>query len=372
MRKLLFFLLFLIILFTYAGSNFSKKAMAADMVGPGNLSASASCSPNSTITFQWSDPNNTPGGPGHNIYFWRTGYGGETQINNGDYNQGDPYNYKLIQSSLPANTTYDWYIKFQSTTPLCIGSCTIQVDGPRVTSRNCDITLPTCNYTYTDWSQCSETTGLETRTVLTKTPNPCTGDPVLTQGCTPVTDRYDCAHRSPGCPTSTYQNCKDWPFSYLGSCYPPYCAMSNTQGSDQNTWTHSCAWKNGDNPPADYVPPAEQVQINYTPIPPPCNDGDNHTVNCASVKTAFGDISTSPEGFISKVLAIVLSLSGGILLLLLILAGYRLMTSQGDPEKVKEARERVTSAIIGIFFIIFSFVAYQFITSNVLSLPGFK
>ena len=102
-----------------------------------------------------------------------------------------------------------------------------------------------------------------------------------------------------------------------------------------------------------------------TVVAPPCD-------NCTkSINTAFGTIFTEPSSFVRWVLGFVLGLAGGILLLLLILAGYRLMTSQGDPEKVKEAREQVTSAIIGLFFIIFSFVIYQFITSTVLALPGF-
>lgn len=92
---------------------------------------------------------------------------------------------------------------------------------------------------------------------------------------------------------------------------------------------------------------------------------------CSKIKTAFDFVPTDAAGFTKWILGFVLSISGGILVLLLILAGYKLMTSQGDPEKIKEARERVTSALVGIFFIIFSFVVYSFITSNILALPGF-
>jgi NADH:ubiquinone oxidoreductase subunit 6 (subunit J) len=37
---------------------------------------------------------------------------------------------------------------------------------------------------------------------------------------------------------------------------------------------------------------------------------------------------------------------------LIIINGYKLMTSQGDPRKVQEGREGLTSAIIGIVFVL--------------------
>jgi hypothetical protein len=48
------------------------------------------------------------------------------------------------------------------------------------------------------------------------------------------------------------------------------------------------------------------------------------------------------------------------------------MTSQGDPEKVKEARESITAAVAGLLVIIFSIVLLQLITVDILHLPGFK
>lgn len=88
-------------------------------------------------------------------------------------------------------------------------------------------------------------------------------------------------------------------------------------------------------------------------------------------KTAIGDIGYDPQSFVKSVLSLVLSLAGGILLLFIILTGYRLMVSQGDPEKVKEAKESLTSAVVGLLFIIASLVILQFITVDVLQIPGF-
>lgn len=88
--------------------------------------------------------------------------------------------------------------------------------------------------------------------------------------------------------------------------------------------------------------------------------------------TALGHFQTGPESFIKMIFGILLSLSGGIAVLLIIISGYRLMTSQGNPEKIQAAREQLTSAIIGLVFIIFSLSILQIIGVDILKIPGFS
>lgn len=92
---------------------------------------------------------------------------------------------------------------------------------------------------------------------------------------------------------------------------------------------------------------------------------------CLRIKTALGTIGTEAPEFVRWVLGFVLGISGGIVLIIIIITGYRLMTSQGDPEKVKNAKDALTAAIVGLLFIIFSLVILQFITADILQLPGF-
>lgn len=47
-------------------------------------------------------------------------------------------------------------------------------------------------------------------------------------------------------------------------------------------------------------------------------------------------------------------------------SGYKLMTSEGDPRKVKEGQEELTSAILGSFFILLSVVILRVIISGIL------
>jgi hypothetical protein len=102
----------------------------------------------------------------------------------------------------------------------------------------------------------------------------------------------------------------------------------------------------------------------YGPPTDPCPNGQ-----CA---TAVGSINTSPEGFVNSLIGVILSIVGGIATILIIISGYRLMISQGNPENIKNAKDQLTAAIIGLLFVIFSLVILQIIGVNILGLPGFN
>lgn len=122
---------------------------------------------------------------------------------------------------------------------------------------------------------------------------------------------------------------------------------------------------------------------NPSPPPPPCirgldKDGKNTTdkdsiVNCKAVDTGLGlEIGTDPQSFIKNLFGLILSISGGIAVLLIIYSGYQLINSQGNPEKLEAARQQLLSAIIGLLFIIFSLVILQTIGVDILRIPGFR
>ncbi|MDP2637983.1 MAG: hypothetical protein Q8P26_02900 [Candidatus Levybacteria bacterium] len=94
-------------------------------------------------------------------------------------------------------------------------------------------------------------------------------------------------------------------------------------------------------------------------------------LKCKQVRTAIGLINTEPVAFIRSIFSIVLGLSGGIALILIIISGYRFMVSQGNPEVIKGAQQQLMGAIIGLLFIIFSFVILQVVGVDILKIPGF-
>ncbi len=109
--------------------------------------------------------------------------------------------------------------------------------------------------------------------------------------------------------------------------------------------------------------------------PPPCadpnafKDGKNE---CTAIDTAIGKIYTTPQGFIGSLFSFVLVLAafGGVIVI--IYSGYLLMISRGDKEKISAARETITSAILGLLFIVFSIVIIEIIGVDILQIPFFN
>lgn len=67
--------------------------------------------------------------------------------------------------------------------------------------------------------------------------------------------------------------------------------------------------------------------------------------------------------FASNVIGIAMPLAGIAAVILLTIAGYQMITSQGNPDKLKEAKEMITNAIIGLVFILLSVSILLFLTS---------
>lgn len=91
----------------------------------------------------------------------------------------------------------------------------------------------------------------------------------------------------------------------------------------------------------------------------------------SGVWTAVGCINAEPGPVVATLVRIGLSLGGGIAILMILSAGFMFTTSQGDPNKTKEAKELMQSAVIGLLFIIFSVTILQFIGVTILQIPGF-
>ena len=97
--------------------------------------------------------------------------------------------------------------------------------------------------------------------------------------------------------------------------------------------------------------------------------------NCGAdeLDTAIGCIplndSTSLVGFI---LRWAIGIGGGIAFILILVAGFQIMTSQGDPQRLQAGKELLTSAIAGILLIIFSVFILEVIGVDVLGIPGFN
>lgn len=108
-------------------------------------------------------------------------------------------------------------------------------------------------------------------------------------------------------------------------------------------------------------------------IQPVCGTNSPKDPNgyCTTIDTALGPIHTEPKAFIGDIFKLVLSIGGIAAIVFFIQAGYTLMTSAGNKEKVGQAREQITAAILGLIFIILSTAILEFIGIKILQLPGF-
>lgn len=109
-----------------------------------------------------------------------------------------------------------------------------------------------------------------------------------------------------------------------------------------------------------------------------CNQTeDQHFMKCQNcilregIWTAVGCIPTDPTKMIQTLMKIGLLVGGGASLLITLTGALILSTSQGDPKKTSESKELITSALIGLVFIIFSVSVLQLIGVQILRIPGF-
>lgn len=90
------------------------------------------------------------------------------------------------------------------------------------------------------------------------------------------------------------------------------------------------------------------------------------------VNTAIGCIPISDtSALIGFILGWAIGIGGGIAFLLILFAGFQIMTSSGNPDRLKAGQELMTSAIAGLILLIFSVFILKVIGVDILNLPEF-
>ncbi len=92
----------------------------------------------------------------------------------------------------------------------------------------------------------------------------------------------------------------------------------------------------------------------------------------SEIMTDFGCIPNDPVGFVEKFYGIGLGFIGMVALIFIIVGGYYIMTSQGDPSKLQIGKSYITYSIIGVLLAVFGFVFMQIISGDILQIPGFS
>lgn len=91
-----------------------------------------------------------------------------------------------------------------------------------------------------------------------------------------------------------------------------------------------------------------------------------------NINTAIGCIPVADtNAFMGWILGWAVGVGGGIAFLLIVYASFMIMTSQGDPTRLKAGQELLTSAISGLIMLIFSIFILKFIGVDILGLNNF-
>ena len=90
------------------------------------------------------------------------------------------------------------------------------------------------------------------------------------------------------------------------------------------------------------------------------------------INTAVGCIPIeNTNAFLGFILSWAIGIGGGIAFLLIVVAGFQVTTSSGNPERLQAGKELMTSAIAGLIMLIFSVFILKVIGVDILGLDQF-
>lgn len=101
--------------------------------------------------------------------------------------------------------------------------------------------------------------------------------------------------------------------------------------------------------------------------------GNSHAqLEGCGIDTAIGCIPIGGgSDFAGFILRWAIGIGGGMAFLLILIAGFQIITSSGNLERLQAGRELLTSAIAGLILLIFSVFILEVVGVDILRLPGF-
>jgi hypothetical protein len=206
--------------------------------------------------------------------------------------------------------------------------------------------------------------------------NPCFAQSDASK-CNSIADPASCNSASFICPTEPSQciNCSgipltDYPVVCPGVSSPNVCCKTQSACPAPNPTPNPQSGAGGKLADVcDFVTdPTQETECRN------CYSRSSADPNQSWSWTAIGCISTNPtgsDGFITTILRFGTGIAGGIAFLLILLGGFQILTSAGNPERLHAGRELVGSAVAGLLLIIFSLFLLRLIGFTILKLPGF-
>lgn len=88
--------------------------------------------------------------------------------------------------------------------------------------------------------------------------------------------------------------------------------------------------------------------------------------------TEVGCLPKDPILFISSFYGIGLGLIGGVALIFIIIGGYTILTSRGNPNQVNVGKSYIFYSIMGLLLAIFGYFFLEVFLVDILQLPGYS
>lgn len=159
-----------------------------------------------------------------------------------------------------------------------------------------------------------------------------------------------------------------------GTCIDQVCGLAIgdpccTTASGYDCQVGVCTTKGGFGGTCQLAPTSSITPLpSQVPSPPVyCIAGDPDS----GINTALGCIKVgSGNELILSVLRLATGVGGGLALALILYGTFIVTTSAGMPDKLKAGSEIITSAIIGLLFILLSVFLVNLIGINILGIPG--
>lgn len=86
------------------------------------------------------------------------------------------------------------------------------------------------------------------------------------------------------------------------------------------------------------------------------------------VNTPIGCIPTEGGAFARWILGVGIELGILVAALLIIIGGFQVVSSTGDPERLADAKSRITAAVAGLLFILFSVIILRIIGVEIIGI----
>jgi hypothetical protein len=97
-----------------------------------------------------------------------------------------------------------------------------------------------------------------------------------------------------------------------------------------------------------------------------------HAAECIGTMTDFGCLPSDPVGFVEAIYTWGLMLISFVAIIFIIIGGYFIMASRGDPEKIQLGKSFIYYSIAGVLLAILGFVFIEIVTGQILKIPGFE